>query len=115
LERESWVKNWWELDIIEIEKALGADAAMGLSPEEADARLEKYGPNQLKEKKEINPLDIFIGQFKDFIIWVLIGAAIVSGFLREWIDAFAILAIVILNAMLGFIQEYRAEKSLKTP
>ncbi|MCX5692454.1 MAG: calcium-transporting P-type ATPase, PMR1-type [Candidatus Omnitrophica bacterium] len=106
------MKNWWELDIVEIEKALGVDASGGLSPEEADARLEKYGPNRLKEKKEINPLDIFIDQFKDFIIWVLIGAALVSGFLQEWIDAIAIVAIVILNAMLGFIQEYRAEKSL---
>ena len=106
------MKSWWELDIVEIEKAFGVDSAMGLSPEEADKRLEKYGPNQLKEKKEINPLSIFIGQFKDFIIWVLIGAALVSGFLLEWIDAFAIFAIVILNAMLGFIQEYRAEKSL---
>ena len=106
------MKNWWELDIVEIEKAFGANASMGLSPEEVGARLEKYGPNQLKEKKEINPLDIFIDQFKDFIIWVLIGAALVSGFLQEWIDAFAIVAIVIVNAMLGFIQEYRAEKSL---
>ena len=106
------MKNCWELDIVEIEKALGADASRGLSPEEAELRFEKHGPNQLKEKKEINPLDIFIDQFKDFIVWVLIGAALVSGFLQEWIDAIAIVAIVILNAMLGFIQEYRAEKSL---
>lgn len=106
------MKNWWELDIIEIEKALGVDSAMGLSLEEAELRLSKYGPNQLKEKKGISPLDIFIGQFKNFIVWILIGAALVSGFLQEWIDAFAIVAIVILNAILGFIQEYRAEKSL---
>nr|MBU1328067.1 calcium-translocating P-type ATPase, SERCA-type [Candidatus Omnitrophota bacterium] len=106
------MNNWWEQDIGEIEKALGVDSARGLACKEAESRLEKYGPNQLKEKKEINPLDIFIGQFKDFIVWVLIGAALVSGFLQEWIDAFAIIAIVILNAILGFIQEYRAEKSL---
>src|SRR3989338_7555837 len=106
------MKNWWELDIAEIEKALGTDASRGLSMEEAGLRLEKYGPNQLKEKKAINPIKIFISQFKDFIIWVLAGAALVSGFLQEWVDAFAILGIVILNAILGFIQEYRAEKSL---
>ncbi|MCX5687114.1 MAG: calcium-translocating P-type ATPase, SERCA-type [Candidatus Omnitrophica bacterium] len=106
------MKNWWELDISEIEKTLGVNVSKGLSPEESDARLEKYGPNQLKEKKAINPIEIFISQFKDFIVWVLIGAALVSGFLQEWIDAFAIFAIVILNAILGFIQEYRAEKSL---
>jgi magnesium-transporting ATPase (P-type)/predicted RNA-binding Zn-ribbon protein involved in translation (DUF1610 family) len=68
--------------------------------------------NQLQEKKGISPLGIFFEQFRDFIIWILIGAALVSGFLQEWIDAFAIIAIVILNAILGFIQEYRAEKSL---
>src|SRR3989338_3070531 len=96
------MKHWWELDIAEIEKALGIDSARGLSIGEVESRLEKYGPNQLKEKKEINPLDIFIDQFKDFIVWVLIGAALVSGFLQEWIDAFAIVAIVIVNAMLCF-------------
>jgi len=104
--------NWWELDIADVGKALGTDISKGLSSEEAGLRLKKYGPNQLKEKKGINPIEIFIGQFKDFIIWVLIGAAIVSGFLKEWIDAFAIIGIVILNAIMGFIQVFRAEKSL---
>ena len=106
------MKKWWEQDITEIEKSLGTGVSTGLSVKEAELRLEKYGPNQLKEKKAINPIEIFIGQFKDFIIWVLIAAALVSGFLREWVDAFAIIAIVILNAILGFIQEYRAERSL---
>ena len=106
------MENWWELDIAEIEKALGVNASEGLSLEEAEARLAKYGPNQLKEKQAISPIKIFLDQFKDFIIWVLVGAALVSGFLQEWVDAFAIIAIVILNSILGFIQEYRAEKSL---
>jgi len=57
-------------------------------------------------------LSIFVSQFRDFIIWVLIGAALVSGFLQEWVDAIAIVAIVILNAFLGFIQEYHAERAL---
>ena len=106
------MKNWWELEITDIEKALGVNASLGLSLEEAEGRLQKYGPNQLKEKKGISPIKIFIDQFKDFIVWVLVGAALVSGFLQEWVDAFAIIAIVILNSILGFIQEYRAEKSL---
>ena len=84
----------------------------GLSPASAAEKLEKHGPNELQEKKGRGPLAIFLDQFKSLIIWVLIAAALVSGFLKEWVDALAILAIVILNAILGLVQEYRAEKSL---
>lgn len=109
------MNNWWQLNIPEVKEALGTDLTAGLSSPEAILRLEKFGPNQLKEKKGRSPLGIFFGQFTDFIIWVLIvGAALVSGFLKEWVDAGAIIAIVILNAILGFIQEYRVEKSLAT-
>ncbi|MDD2688741.1 MAG: calcium-transporting P-type ATPase, PMR1-type [Candidatus Omnitrophica bacterium] len=95
-----------------MEKSLNTNLSGGLSSVEAKSRLEKYGPNQLKEKKGRSALAIFLEQFGDFIVWILISAALVSGFLKEWVDAFAIIAIVILNAILGFIQEYRAEKSL---
>ena len=104
--------QWWQQNIEEITKSLSTDLSGGLTSQEAAARLGKYGPNQLEEKKGISPWSIFLAQFEDFIIWVLIGAALVSGFLQEWVDALAIIAIVILNAILGFIQEYRAEKSL---
>jgi P-type Ca2+ transporter type 2C len=104
--------NWWQLEIQEVTKALEADPTKGLSSDEVKQRLEKYGLNQLVEKKGRSPFSIFIDQFKDFIIWVLIVAAIISGLMGEWIDTFAIIAIVILNSILGFIQEYRAEKSL---
>jgi len=105
-------KNWWHLSIDETVASLATDLSKGLSAGEARHRLDKYGPNQLKEKKGRSPFSIFLDQFKDFIIWVLIGAAFISGFLQEWVDAVAIIAIVILNAILGFIQEYRAEKAL---
>jgi magnesium-transporting ATPase (P-type) len=98
--------QWWQIGIEQISKNLKTDLSGGLTSQEATGRLAKYGPNQLQEKKAISPWSIFFGQFKDFIIWVLIGAAIVSGFLQEWIDALAIIAIVVLNAILGFIQEY---------
>lgn len=104
--------NWWNIETKDIEKSLNTDLSKGLTLNEVKLRLEKYGPNQLREKKGRSPLSIFFEQFQDFIVWVLIGAALVSGFLKEWVDAFAIIAIVILNAILGFIQEYRAEKSL---
>jgi Ca2+-transporting ATPase len=93
-------------------KELQSDSQQGLSQLEADKRLAQFGLNQLEAKKQINPWGIFLEQFKAFLIWVLIGAALISGFLGEWGDTIAIIAIVILNAILGFIQEYKAEKSL---
>ena len=106
------MKNWWHSDVEQTAAALGTDPAAGLAQAEVPVRLEKFGPNQLTEKKSRGPLKIFLEQFGDFMIWVLFGAAIVSGFLKEWVDAGAIIAIIILNAVLGLIQEYRAEKSL---
>ena len=105
-------KRYWQCDLIEIESRLGTSPSRGLSDTDAAERLARHGRNQLHEKKGPSPLGQFLDQFKDFLIWVLIGAAVVSGFLGEWVDALAIIAIVILNSIMGFVQEYRAEKSL---
>ncbi len=104
--------RWWRLPESEVARVLATDLAVGLSPEEAASRLAAHGPNELQEAKGRGPLAIFLDQFKGLIIWVLVGAAVVSGFLKEWVDALAILAIVILNAVLGLVQEYKAEKGL---
>ncbi|MBW3012489.1 calcium-transporting P-type ATPase, PMR1-type [Candidatus Woesearchaeota archaeon] len=85
----------------------------GLSPEEAATRLEKYGRNEITKKHEISKLKIFLEQFKDFIIWILIIATIISAVLGEWVDALAIGIILLLNALLGFIQEYKAEEAIE--
>jgi Ca2+-transporting ATPase len=106
------MESWWHLDVERTAKELGTDLSSGLDSDTVAARLEQYGRNQLKEAPKRSPWAIFLDQFKDFIIWILIGAAIVSGVLQEVVDAVAIIAIVILNAILGFVQEYRAEKSL---
>jgi Ca2+-transporting ATPase len=90
-----------------------SDARRGLSAEDAKQRLEEYGPNRLEEEGGIPAWRQFASQFSGFIILVLIGAAIVSGILQEWMDAIAILVIVILNGILGFVQEYRAERALE--
>jgi Ca2+-transporting ATPase len=103
---------WWHLTADEVAKKLETDADAGLTSSAAAAKLESVGPNELREKKVRGPLAIFIDQFKSLIIGVLVAAALVSGFLKEWVDAVAILVIVILNAVLGLVQEYRAEKSL---
>jgi Ca2+-transporting ATPase len=109
---EQPMKAWWHLSAAEVALALGTDLKAGLAATEARSRLEKTGPNELQEKKGRGPLAIFLDQFKGLIIWVLVAAALVSGFLKEWVDALAILAIIVLNAVLGLIQEFRAEKSL---
>lgn len=103
---------FYNVSVEEAARSLRANSQVGLGEAEAKARLAEFGPNQLEAKKGPGALSIFFAQFRDFIIWVLIGAALVSGFLQEWVDALAIIMIVILNAVLGFIQEYRAEKSL---
>ncbi|NLF34735.1 MAG: HAD-IC family P-type ATPase, partial [Clostridiales bacterium] len=87
--------------------------AQGLSHQEAAARLAEHGPNKLAEGKKRSLLSIFLCQFKDFMIWVLIAAALISGFLNEWIDAAIIAVVVILNAVMGTVQESRAEAALE--
>lgn len=87
-------------------------AATGLSALEVAKRLAANGPNELKEGRRISPLRIFLGQFKSLIIWILIVAGVLSGVLGEVVDAIAILAIVVLNAAIGFYQEFNAEKSI---
>jgi len=105
-------KKFYNFTVEQTSNALNTNLETGLSDTEIKKRLEEFGKNQLLEKQGISPLSIFFEQFKNLIIWILIVAALISGFLQEWVDALAIIAIVIINAILGFIQEYRAEKSL---
>jgi Ca2+-transporting ATPase len=85
----------------------------GLSEEEAKLRLEKFGPNKLREERRITSLEIFARQFKSFLIIILIVASAISFLVGEAKDAVVIFSIVILNAVLGFVQEYRAEEALE--
>jgi len=99
---------WHGLSVEETLAQLDSSAA-GLSSQEATIRLAANGPNALKEGKRISPLRIFLDQFKSLIIWILIAAGIISGLLGEMLDASAI---VVLNAVIGFYQEFNAEKSI---
>ncbi len=87
-------------------------SANGLSAQEAAQRFAADGANEIKEGKRISPVQIFLGQFKSILIWILIAAGVISGVLGEMVDAIAILAIVVLNAVIGFYQEFNAEKSI---
>lgn len=84
----------------------------GLSSAEAAERLKKYGENSLAKEKKAKPLKIFLGQFRDVMILILLAATAVSFFLGEFYDAVTIVIIVLLNAILGFAQEYKTEKTL---
>ena len=104
--------NWHSREIPQLLKELGTSLS-GLSAAEAGLRLARYGPNSLLEKARRGALAMFLSQFKDFMIGVLIAAALVSGAIGEWLDASVIGAIVILNAVMGFAQEYRAQKAME--
>jgi len=90
----------------------------GLTEEEVTQRLDEYGPNELETIKGPGPLSMFLSQFKDILVIILIFAAAISGLIAFWtmeppIDSIVILVIVIINAIMGFTQEYRAEKSIE--
>ncbi|MCB2308090.1 calcium-translocating P-type ATPase, SERCA-type [Clostridium estertheticum] len=88
-------------------------SSKGLTNADAESRLKKYGFNKLESKKKISALQIFISQFNDFITWILIVATVLSGLMGEKADAITIFIIVIMNGILGFIQEFKTEKSLE--
>ncbi len=85
----------------------------GLTTKEAEKRIEKFGLNELEHHSKASPFKIFLAQFNDFIVWVLIAATIISGMIGDKADAITILIIVVINAFMGFIQEFRTEKSLE--
>ena len=106
-------KKYYVESIPDIEKDLNTSVKDGLSASDAKARLEQYGPNALASKKKQSMFMRFIDQFKDFMIIVLIIAAILSGVLaHEWTDAAIIMIVVILNAILGVFQEARSEAAI---
>lgn len=86
----------------------------GLSSAEAAARLQQYGPNQLQEAPARPWWRLLLSQLSDFMILVLLSAALVAGWVGEWLDAIAIIAIVLLNAIIGVVQEYRAERAVRS-
>jgi Ca2+-transporting ATPase len=104
--------SWHALSAEAVVKALSSDLGDGLDDEEAVRRQRAEGFNELPEAPPPSLVKLFLSQFTSVIIWVLLGAAIVSGLLEDWLDAAAIMAIVFLNGVLGFIQEFRAERSL---
>lgn len=99
--------------IYEVLKALKVDGNRGLSDKEAALRLEKDGPNELIKQNKETVLAMFLEQFKDPMVLILIAGALISIFLKEYIDAAIILSVIVLNAIIGVIQEFKAEKAIE--
>ncbi|WP_273000269.1 cation-translocating P-type ATPase [Hydrogenibacillus schlegelii] len=104
---------WYARPEVDVLSALAVDPEQGLDGEEAARRRASVGPNALKAAGGVDPAAIFLGQFRDFMVLVLLAATFISGLLGEFVDAVAILTILLLNAFLGFVQEYRAERALE--
>jgi magnesium-transporting ATPase (P-type) len=105
---------WHAMGANEVERRLTSDIEKGLDAGEAASRLQKYGPNRLPEGKKRGPFMRFLSQFNNILVYVLLGAGFVKLMLNLWVDASIIFGVVILNALLGFIQEGKAEKALES-
>lgn len=108
---ESTAEKWYH-DTAEAVLHKVGSIPTGLAVDEAQTRLTKNGPNALRETKGISPWSIFLRQFQSLLVWILIAAGFVSGFVGDTVDTVAIFAIVALNAIMGFYQEWTAERSI---
>lgn len=111
-DRPSPRRDWHLRDAHELTREHGVDPAHGLPDEEVGRRRADLGPNVLAQSKARGPLALLADQFRDFMILVLVAAALISGFLGDWIDTLAILVIVLLNALIGFAQAWRADRAM---
>ncbi|UKS30024.1 calcium-translocating P-type ATPase, SERCA-type [Paenibacillus sp. HWE-109] len=105
--------KWYQLTSEEVLQSQQVNAQQGLPWEEAWKRQAEVGRNELSEGHRISPITLLLNQFKDFMVLVLLGATLISGLLGEYLDAITIVVIIVMNAVLGFTQEFRAERSLR--
>ena len=104
--------GWHALPVEQVQEALGVGPD-GLSAAAARERLARYGPNRLRPPRRRGPLARFLVQFHNVLIYVLLGAAVMTAALAHWVDTAVILGVVVINALIGFIQEGKAESALE--
>jgi Ca2+-transporting ATPase len=104
---------WFAKTQDEVLEELKVNPSSGLTSVEAAVRLEKYGRNKLREKPKKSLFALFLAQLQDMLIYVLLGAAAITIVIGEYVDAIIILFVVVLNAVIGVIQEYKAEKAIE--
>ncbi len=105
--------KWYQLDAEKVEQKLHVTANRGLTSKQAEERRKQYGENILEAKKNTSKWLIFLKQFQDFMVIVLLAATLIAGLLGEFVDAIAIMFIVMINGFIGFFQEQKAENSLE--
>ena len=110
--REFEALPWHTLSAEETAQRLRVDPQIGLNPSEVQRRATLYGPNEIPERPPRSLWWMFLGQFTDFMILVLMAAAVISGIIGEPLDALAIVVIVLLNGVIGYVQEFRAERAM---
>ena len=105
--------DWYKISVSDTAAKLNTGINIGLSESQADELLNKYGPNELTSKKHVSVINIFLRQFLNVMIFLLMAAALIAFLMKDFNDFAAILVIIILNAAIGFRQEYKAEKTLE--
>ena len=106
------IDNSHSISIEEIGKLLNANTGKGLSDAEVKSRQQTFGKNSIEQKKKKNPFLIFLAQFASPMVYMLLVAAGLSFFFKEWLDGIAILIVIVINAIIGFIMEFQAERSM---
>ena len=106
------IHPWYSMEASKVFSLFNTDAN-GLTQDEVNLRLQTYGANQLPEAKTLNPLQRFLYQFHNLLIYILLAAAVITALLDPWLDTEVILAVVFINAVIGFVQEGKAENALK--
>jgi len=102
-----------QLEASEVVELLGCDPVQGLSSAEVHRRLHQFGPNELAQNRPVSELRRFLMQFVQPLVYILVIATVITAFLGEWVDASVIFGIVLVNAIVGFIQEGKAEKAIE--
>ncbi|WP_085992443.1 calcium-translocating P-type ATPase, SERCA-type [Oceanobacillus senegalensis] len=105
--------KWYQFDVEKVEQKMYVLSSKGLSSKQVEERRKQYGLNQLESQKNTPKWLIFLKQFQDFMVIVLLAATLIAGLLGEYIDAIAIMGIVLVNGFIGYFQEQKAEKSLE--
>ncbi|MBP7737535.1 MAG: cation-transporting P-type ATPase [Spirochaetes bacterium] len=106
-------KHWHHIDISEVSSLLGTDTSHGLDIHEHRRRLDHFGPNTITQKKGKGPLVRFLLQFHQPLVYILIASGMVTGVLGEWVDSSVIFGVVLVNALIGFLQEAKAVSAIE--